>query len=614
MTLEQLTLKEFKTILEQTAHHRESLFQETRQTGAWSSSLDNPRLDEAWREIRDSAERYASIPMNVLPYSKFTGFHSTGDRAEYEADFTDRTKRMHVFAIMLLAEGSARWRTLLEDTLWEICNLYTWVLPAHVGLYHNDYPDGIWDQPEPPRETVDLAAASIAFAMAEIVDLLGDKLTWVVHRMKQEIDRRIFGVYFYDPVPQNWELKTNNWPAVCASGIGIAAQYLIKDSELLAGMLWRVLNALKSHLNGFDHEGATSEGIAYWQYGFGHFEYFAELLRERTNGQVDLLADARVRQIARFSKACFLSEGRVLNFSDASDSVELSVGLFERLKARDPEIVIPHQPLRAKSFLDSWPHLTRTLLWTGRNEPGNAAGNDGTNEDFYFEGHQWAIAKSYRGDKLYAFAAKGGHNQEPHNHNDLGHFIIHAAGVDELADFGAGQYTRQYFQPKHRYQLINCGSHGHSVPIVDGCLQQTGRQYHVAVLKYEACEEDVTYRLDLTKAYDCSHLDRLERHFHWRRAKNASFELILTDVASFSKQPESFTEVFCTKTAPELISPGIVRIGGVTLYYDADDRLDIDSHPMETKDKTSTVYRLLFNVMRPDMQVAKRFRIICDPV
>lgn len=567
--------KQFKAIIEETEGLRHRLFEAAQQPDAWKNSLRNPRLKHSWLQIRQAAERYADKPLEQLLYSQFVTFHTTGERRSYEQHVFHRMSRLHAFALMMLCEPEHedRWKKHLEDTIWAICNDYTWVLPAHVGLYENRYPDGIWDQPQPPRETVDLQAALTAFSLAEIGTLLEGRLSpWIHYRIRDEIERRIFQVYFHDPAPQNWELKTNNWPAVCAAGIGAAAIYLVKDSERLSGMLWRVLSALQSHLKGFDQEGATSEGIGYWQFGFGHFTYFAELLGDRTGGQVQLLSGEHMRRIAQYPGACMLSAGKVINFSDAPGEVVFVHGLLDRLAHRFDGVIVPDGPIQVEPHLRYWTHTARTLLWT-RNDMEDVKQSSremSFHSDHKFEGHQWFISKIMKDGALTALAFKGGHNAEPHNHNDLGHFILHVNGETILADLGAGEYTRQYFHPDTRYSMITCGSHGHSVPVVDGVHQGTGKQFYASLLHYEVSKEWVYGRLDLTKAYPCPSLQKLERSFTWQRKKYHAPELWLEDEACFDEIPAQYEEVFITTCLPYQAASGEVSIGSVALRYCAD--------------------------------------------
>ncbi|MDY4307971.1 hypothetical protein SNF32_14980 [Enterococcus mundtii] len=47
------------------------------------------------------------------------------------------------------------------------------------------------------------------------------------------------------------------------------------------------------------------------------------------------------------------------------------------------------------------------------------------------------------------FAAKGGRNDESHNHIDIGHFVFGTREDLFLTDLGAGEYTKDYFDEKH---------------------------------------------------------------------------------------------------------------------------------------------------------------------
>ena len=76
----------------------------------------------------------------------------------------------------------------------------------------------------------------------------------------------------------------------------------------------------------------------------------------------------------------------------------------------------------------------------------------------------------------YSFTAKGGHNDEMHNHNDLGCFQIVKNNKRVIVDIGAGEYTREFFGGgRYGDKVFVCGSQSHSVPIIDGALQKWGK-------------------------------------------------------------------------------------------------------------------------------------------
>lgn len=610
----QITLKQLKTALEETQHLAPPLFSEAGAPENWKSIRENAKYRTFWQEMVDQAEKWSADPPSSPLFTEFTMFGDTGDREVYQNKWGRLYSVLHTFSLLTICEDKPEWTAGLNNVIWAICNEYTWVLPAHVGLYVNEYPNGIWDQPLPPRETVDLSSANIAFTLAEVLHRLGDRLhPWVVHRAKQEIDRRIFQVVFESPYPQNWELKTNNWPASCASSIGAAAIYLVEDSEKLAGMLWRVIGVLRSYLSGFDEQGATPEGPGYWQYGFSHYVYFSELLKERTHGRISLLTEPKVEPISLFPQMCMLSGGKVVNFSDSFDEVRMHTGLIHRLQQYVPSLTMPAERYRLNTVPLYWVDASRLMLWspdeTFQSVETFSEGADV--QERIFTGNQWVISKVTGPEgRLIAFAAKGGYNEEPHNHNDLGHFILHVDGFNVLADIGVGVYTRQYFQPHIRYEMLNAGSHGHSVPIVDGARQGFGRAYRSELLHAEQTDRELRMELDLTKAYECPSLKRLTRKFIWRRSGEESPQLIVADQATFSQTPASFQEVFVSSVQPQETEPGRIQLGCVALHYDAESwKLVVEAFTHETPSKEiKSFYRLIFSHTNPRSSLLSEFR------
>lgn len=609
--LQHLTFRQLKNALEETQHQPRTLYSEAHSSSQWKHIREDANYAEFWHSLEAQAAHILENPVHAPLFSEFTLFGDTGDRAIYQKQRDDLYAGIPLFSMLAMTEDNHKWKVGLENAIWNVCNEYTWVSPAHVGLYHNDYPNGIWDQPLPPRETVDLYAGMTAFTLAETVHLMKDSLhPWVVHRVKEEIDKRIFQVYFQDPTPQNWELKTNNWPAVCSSSIGATAIYMIEDSEKLAGMLWRVIGVLRNYFSGFDEQGATPEGPAYWQFGFSHFVYFAELLKERTQGRITLLTDAKVEPISQFPQFCMLTGGKVVNFSDSPEEVTLNPGLIQRLRQYVPTLQLPRDHYRMKPVQGNWLDMTRLMLWSLDTESLSSA-NDGERvQEQVFTGNQWVISK-VRDAKggMTAFAAKGGHNEEPHNHNDLGHFIIHVDGENVLADLGLGVYTKQYFQPRYRYEMINASSHGHSIPIIDGCRQGFGKSYCSAILHSHISEEDVHVVMDLTKAYDCDSLDTLTREFIWERPLHKAPQLIVKDRVVCNQKAESFQEIFISRVQPRIIGAGRIQMNKVTLLYNLELwELDIEEISVDSQYKMGTpFYRIVLNRTRVEREMLSEF-------
>ncbi|WP_169087283.1 heparinase II/III family protein [Paenibacillus sp. PL91] len=509
-------------------------------------------------EIKAEADLFAQTPDPELTYSLFRIFGDSGERLTYERVYFERRKRLNAFVIMaLLALGNKEYEAAAFNIIWSICNEFTWCLPAHYNA-GAEKPD------------IDLFAAETGFALSEVSLLLGDRLPALLReRIEAEVEHRIFRP-FLENGPYGWETSEHNWSAVCAGSIGAAALHLIDDSERLSAVLERVLRSLDCYLSGFGEDGACAEGYLYWQYGFGYFVYFAQLLKAATDGKINLFDSGKVKEIALFQQKCFTGGSTVVNFSDSPASSGIFMGLSCCLHGEYEEVIVPAASLRAGYSADHcgrWAPAIRNLIWL-RDEWMESETSGGKSiwpaESYYLPDVQWLLSRHVAEDGgSYSFAAKGGHNEEPHNHNDVGHFIIHAGGQAYLADLGSGMYTAQYFGAE-RYTLWCNGSQGHSVPIIDGTHQLNGAVYRATILEAHASDQHDVLALELSGVYGHAQLKRLERRFYWD--KQGLPALTLTDtilIAASSGQAERLvTERFITFIAPELAAEGRILLKG----------------------------------------------------
>jgi hypothetical protein len=79
------------------------------------------------------------------------------------------------------------------------------------------------------------------------------------------------------------------------------------------------------------------------------------------------------------------------------------------------------------------------------------------------------------GDGLF-FAGKGGFNDESHNHNDVGSFILAIDNKPVIIDAGVGTYMRQTFS-NERYGIWTMQSRYHNLPTINGVAEKEGPAY-----------------------------------------------------------------------------------------------------------------------------------------
>ncbi|HBR28524.1 MAG TPA: heparinase, partial [Firmicutes bacterium] len=96
--------------------------------------------------------------------------------------------------------------------------------------------------------------------------------------------------------------------------------------------------------------------------------------------------------------------------------------------------------------------------------------------------------------------AKGGHNGENHNHNDVGSCIVFYHGQPLLIDVGVETYTAKTFSPL-RYEIWTMGSAYHNLPLINGCEQLPGEEHLATQVQFSRDEKGVQVSFELGKAY-----------------------------------------------------------------------------------------------------------------
>jgi hypothetical protein len=157
-------------------------------------------------------------------------------------------------------------------------------------------------------------------------------------------------------------------------------------------------------------------------------------------------------------------------------------------------------------------------------------------------------------------AAKGGHNQEMHNQNDVGNFVVHVNGETLIPDVGRGRYTRAYFGPQ-RYSFFVNSSRGHSVPRPNGQEQLPGEQYAAALLDHRSDASGDSMTVELKGAYPSeADLATLKRTVALHREATRGWVEVVDEIgfATQSGQCESVITTF----VPVEIGPSAVIIRG----------------------------------------------------
>ena len=500
----------------------------------WEQVRTHPYFKKMRESIIEKTEKLLVTDPPRLKYSRLHMYADTGERMAYQNEYYEYRVRLESFLACYLLTGDEKYIEPLADIIWNICDIEAWTPPAHVKETESI---------ERRRSFLDLGSTATGFKLAETLYLVGDKLPELVYRRaKYELRERI--VEAYKNYSFGWMTTTNNWAAVCISGV-LATYLYVAEKEEIDEQLPRMIETAKSYLKGFDDEGCCLEGYGYWFYGFYHFCIFAQMLSEYTDGAIDLFKDPKVHEIALFQQNMAINNNEAISFSDAGLNFSPSVWFSHFLKNKYPDIELPPMP-QAKGSAS-----LRDILWI---DPRFSDGEMKPKSKI-FHNSQWLI---YRGEN-YNFACKAGYNAEPHNHNDIGSFMISKNGKVTFTDPGKAEYTRQYFSSE-RYNQLVCSSRGHSVPIINGEAQVKSVRRSVI---YEEAEN--RYAFSMENGYSIPSLTSLRRDFVCD-----TDGITLTDEYDFTETPESITERFVSCREITVETDGTVRCGDTVLKYDAE--------------------------------------------
>ncbi len=519
---------------------------------------------ESFRSVVSEAEKLLRESLPETPDDLYLDFSRTGNRSRWQAVNRARRSRLSLLTLAECIENKGRFLPALEETVRALCKEKTWVMPAHDRSLANF---------EGKQVDIDLASSAVGWNMATADYLLADKLSPETRRLiRDNVDRRIL-TPFRDMVqgkrkPNWWMLTTNNWNAVCLAGTVGSALAMAEDPSDRALFIVAAEAYSKNFLRGFSADGYCSEGLGYWNYGFGHYLLLAETIHQATGGRVDLLQVEGVAAPATFAVRIEIINDICPAFADCS------------LTAKPYPLYMYYVSRRLNLGLREWERidpietnggLVHTLIFSFPNSASQAKtaakAFAGPGPRTWFEQAGVLICRpGERKSCRLGVALKGGHNAEHHNHNDVGSYVAVVGKHTLLVDPGSERYTARTFSSR-RYESKVLNSYGHPVPVVGGKLQKTGHKARGRIVRTEFTDAADILVLDISSAYDVPGLKKLQRTFTYSREGAGS--LTVTD-AFVCENPQSFGTVLITFAKWEKRSDGtlVIRDGGESLRVD----------------------------------------------
>lgn len=468
----------------------------------WNQFLGNYKAD-----IIEAGEKFLSYQWQVITATDYLEFSRSGSRIIMEEPYNRNLNAVSALFLAEMAEGKGRFMDQLIDGIFTACEMTSWSLSAHLSiqLKNKKFPDH-------NQQIIDLVAGDVGATFSWIYYFLNKEFDkadpLIAQRLKYEIERRILEPYM--SVNHFWwmgfELSpsqvVNNWNVWCNSNVLQAFALMEDDKNKLAKAVYKTMRSVDQFINYNKDDGACEEGPSYWGHAAGKLYDYLQILYDITGGKISIFKEPIVKNMGEYISRSYVGNEWVVNFADASakgggdapliyrfgkavNSKEMEAFASYLLKQRNDD-------LKIRADRD----MFRTLQSITYNKDiANVQPALPLAPYTWYDQTEFCYMKN----KNYFFAAKGGFNNESHNHNDVGTFSLYVDTIPFFVDAGVGTYTRQTFSSE-RYSIWTMQSNYHNLPTINGEAQQFGAMYKSRNVSFDKAKS--RFSLDISGAYN----------------------------------------------------------------------------------------------------------------
>ncbi len=530
------------------------------------------------------AEKLLGKDWPILKASVFLEYERNGNRENYQDISFERRDALSALVMAEMLEGKNRFLDDIINLVWAICEETYWGIPAHVNLQETGR--GLPDVETP---SVDLFAAETGALLAWTDYMIGDKFDevnpFIRKRIYYETNRKIHEPYLktkaYRYMGYNKsERRPNNWNPWINSNVMASALLLEKDKVKRADIIYKTFEVLDNYLNPHPADGGCDEGPSYWGRAGASVYDCLDLADLATGHKLNHFNESLIINLGTYVYKAYIGNAYFLNFADAGMKANHSpVLLYQYGKAINSPTMMEmaayvgdEKDLRNSEFKGSLGRAIPGLYYVS--EVLKQSAKEPLVSDFWLPDIQVMGGRDKEGstEGLY-IAAKGGHNEESHNHNDIGNFVVFADGEPAIIDIGVETYTRETFGP-NRYDIWTMNSAHHNLlPTVNGTMQKNGMEFKAKNVIYKASDKKVSFSLDISSSYpDSSGIIKWNKDFTYTRGKS----IVLEENYLLSKNEKEIESYLMTCRKPELKDDGTIILPSykgtdkkVRIIYDA---------------------------------------------
>ena len=422
--------------------------------------------------------------------------------------------------------------------------------------------------PDPRHQIIDLVSAGVGAEIAIAWHFFKDEFEKIDpsinYTLQTSVREKILDPFVIKEkrkgswwIMENWKpgQLVNNWTPWCNSNVLICCLLMETDPQRYQQEIELSLHSVDQFINYVQSDGACEEGPSYWESAGAKLFDYVQLVHDATKGGLSLMDNKLLRAMGEYIVRSYIGNNWVVNFADATAKLKMNPALIysfgsgtgsremmdfslHYLADRKSEQFISSKPVIWHDTFRSLQSIRSTAKMRRDADSLNILSRKSSFSKVYnaliadipqctwYDRTQFLYLRNKSG---WFVGAKGGHNNESHNHNDIGSFILYIDNTPVFVDAGVETYSKKTFSAE-RYTIWTMQSDYHNLPVINGTSQAPGEEFKA---KDVSCDlKKLSFSADISGAYtpaaECN---------SWKRSyslKEGSLEI--SDVYSLRKR------------------------------------------------------------------------------
>ena len=508
----------------------------------------------------------------IIPATTYLEYEKTGNRKLYQP-LEDNTDALTGLMLAELAEGKGRFLPQIINGLYYFATMPSW------NSSGSDCRDRIRNRmlPNPEFPLIALTSASRGPIVAAGLHFFGEELDKVDPMISRTVYKALEKLIFEPYLDQYRYLhghewlgfgrythnhRVNNWNTYCNTHVILTYLLAERNQERLLKALEQCARSIDCYLDFNKFDGACDEGPSYWNMAGGKVFEYATIMYACTGGKFNILEDEQVRRIMEWKSKNYVTDGYIVAFGDGEAHGNGDYKLYYRIgqtmdmpEMADFGISMSADPLKEKfsnkislkgdiyrifealRFHEDFTRAQKTAL--------ENAGGDWNRMmlqlrekavSFWYPETEHAYLRTKNG---WFIGVKGGHNNEAHNHNDVGSGVFFIENCPILIDPGVATYGKNTFG-ENRYTNWHVQSQWHNAPVINGQMQPNGKEFKATGTTCDLRKN--VFATDMAGAYP-SEAQVEKWHRTWSLGKK---DMVITDEYSLKERTGDVVENFIT--------------------------------------------------------------------